>query len=86
MSHGMPWPEMIIALAGVVTLFGWPIIWIVAYYLYEGWKSWNETALKRDMVARGYTAQEIVQVVGAKKGSQYANTTDTPPAKPVYGM
>jgi hypothetical protein len=79
----MHFPEMIIALAGIVCFFGWPIIWIVAHHCHMFWKTWQETSLKRAMVERGYTAQEIVQVVGAKKGSKFENTTDVPPAKPV---
>ena len=79
----MHFPEVVVALAGSFFLFGWPMIWIVAHYCHQSFKTSQETALKRDMVARGYTAQEIVQVVGAKKGSQFANTTDVPPAKPV---
>ena len=79
----MSFGEVLIALAGTVCLFGWPIIWITCYYTHQAWKTWHELSLKRAMVARGYTAQEIVQVVGAKTGSQFANTTDVPPAKPV---
>jgi hypothetical protein len=80
---GMGFGETIVMLAGATFLFGWPVIWIVSYYCFQSWKAWQELSLKREMVARGYTAQEIVQVVGAKKGSQFANTTDVPPAKPV---
>jgi hypothetical protein len=79
----MGFGEALVALAGTVFLFGWPVIWIIAYYSFQSWKAWHEMSLKREMVARGYSAQEIVQVVGAKKGSQFANTTDVPPAKPV---
>lgn len=79
----MEFGESLVMLAAVVCFFGWPVIWIVAYYGHQAWKTWQEMSLKREMVARGYTAQEIVQVVGAKKGSQFANTTDVPPAKPV---
>jgi hypothetical protein len=76
-------PEVVIALAGTFFIFGWPMIWIAAHYCHQSIKTWQETSLKREMVARGYSAQEIVQVVAAKKGSQFANTTDVPPAKPI---
>jgi hypothetical protein len=79
----MHFGEVLIALAGVVCFFGWPLVWIGCYYAHQSWKTWQEIKLKREMVARGYTAQEIVQVVAAKMGSPFANTTDVPPAKPV---
>jgi hypothetical protein len=59
------------------------VVGIVAFFAYQAMKAWHETNLKREMVARGYTAQEIVQVVAAKNGSQPENTTDVPPAKPI---
>ena len=75
--------EVLTQMSGIFFVFGWPIVWIVAYYTYHSIKAWHETRLKREMVARGYTAQEIVQVVAAKKGSLPENTTDVPPAKPI---
>jgi hypothetical protein len=75
--------EAIVGSFGVICLFGWPIIWVCAHYAYQGYKSWQESSLKRAMVERGYTAQEIVQVVAAKRGSLPKVTTDVPPAKPV---
>jgi hypothetical protein len=81
--HGIGPGEVIIALAGTFFLFGWPMVWIVVYYACQAVRAWQETKLKREMVARGYTAQEIVQVVAAKKGSRPENTTDVPPAKPI---
>jgi len=81
--YGMSFGEVLVTLASNVFLFGWPMIWIVAYYSYQSVRAWQETSLKREMVARGYTAQEIVQVVAAKKGSRPENTTDVPPAKPI---
>ena len=81
--HDMSFGDTITDLAGSFFLFGWPMIWIVAYFTHQTIKSWHETNLKREMVARGYTAQEIVQVVAAKKGSRPENTTDVPPAKPI---
>jgi hypothetical protein len=75
--------ETLIAALSLLLMFGWPMVWIVAHYAYEGWKVSQEIVLKREMAARGYTAQEIVQVVAARKGSQPKPTTDVPPAKPV---
>lgn len=73
-----------IGLVAVVMLFGIPIVGVVSHYGYEAFKAWLDIALKRDMVARGYTAQEIVEVLAAQRGSGSAATLpDVPPAKPV---
>jgi hypothetical protein len=55
-----------------------------------GWFSYREkclnAALKRDMIARGYTAKEILAVIGAeadKKVPADHELPDVPPAKPV---
>ena len=57
----------------------------------SSWFSYREkclnAALKRDMIARGYTANEILAVIGAEAGKK-ANENqdelpDVPPAKPV---
>jgi hypothetical protein len=86
-SGAMREEEMVVAIVAIVTTIGLPFLglmfWLVLHYSASAWKSFNENRLKREMVARGYTAQEIVQVVGAKKGSKFTNTTDVPPAKPV---
>ena len=47
-------------------------------------KSWIDSALKRDMVARGYTAQEILAVVGSdRRCRSWPQWSDAPPAKPI---
>jgi hypothetical protein len=77
----------LIGLVAVACTFGLPflglVLWMALHYGCAAWKAWQEICLKREMVARGYTAQEIVQVVGAKKGAKFTSTTDVPPAKPV---
>jgi hypothetical protein len=71
--------------AGVVSILGVfaiPIVAIICYYCHETIKAWNETALKRDMVARGYSASEIVDVVsGVHSGTSPLG--QVPPAKPI---
>jgi len=47
-------------------LFGIPLVAVVGHYSYLAWKAWLELNLKREMVARGYTAEEIVHVLQAK--------------------
>jgi hypothetical protein len=66
-----------------VSFFSIFMVWIVAHYTWATIKGWQDVALKRDMVARGYSAQEIVRVVSARKGSRSADTLDVPPAKPI---
>lgn len=74
----------IIGLVSVIMLFGIPIVAIVAHHMYEAWKAWLEIGLKRDMVARGYTAQEIIEVLSANKETRAKTMLpDVPPAKPV---
>jgi hypothetical protein len=38
--------------------------------IYAAWKTSSDNALKRDMVARGYTAQEIIAVVAADRSGE----------------
>jgi hypothetical protein len=54
------------------------------HYGYLAWNSWQEIALKRDMVARGYTAQEIIDVVGGEREeASKSPLPNVPPSKPV---
>lgn len=47
-------------------------------------KKWIETALKRDMVARGYTADEIIAVVqSGRAADRKVEMGSVPPAKPL---
>ena len=54
------------------------------YYAYMAWKTWQDNSLKRDMVARGYTADEIIAVIAAEHG-RVSNRPlpSVPPAKPI---
>ena len=79
--------EMVVALAGIFGVFGLPffacIIWMVLHYIHATFKTWQEMRLKRDMVARGYTVQEIVDVVSARRCKPKSGTSNVPPAKPI---
>jgi hypothetical protein len=79
--------EMVIALAGIFGVFGLPflgcVIWMVLHYIFAAFRTWQETRLKRDMIARGYTVQEIVDVVSAGRRCKHKRLSDVPPAKPV---
>ncbi|HUE71637.1 MAG TPA: hypothetical protein VMP01_12195 [Pirellulaceae bacterium] len=77
--------EAIVAISAILLIFGMPIVWLVLHYCHATAKVFFETRLKRDMVARGFSAQEIVQVVHcrpAKKGDVY-QAHGIPPAKPI---
>lgn len=81
MSQMEPW----IGLIAVIGIFAIPILAVIGHYIHATIKSWIEVGLKRDMVARGYTAQEIVAVVSARRGcmSKRQALPDVPPAKPI---
>ena len=75
-----------VGFAAVVMVFSIPIVGIIGHYSFLAWKQWQATALIRDMIARGYTAQEIIQmfqVLGHRPPRDLKTTTDVPPAKPV---
>jgi hypothetical protein len=74
----------IVGLIAIVGVFGVPIIAIICHYVHASLKSWQEIALKRDMVARGYTAAEIMGVIAnVDCKSSDAKLPNVPPAKPV---
>jgi hypothetical protein len=80
--------EMIVSLVAIGSVFGLPflgfVIWIIADCCLSAFRSWQEIGLKRDMVARGYTVQEIIDVVAAKRGGKgKAPASNVPPAKPI---
>jgi len=74
--------EMAVAIFGIVGFFG--LGWVVVRHAYLAFKAWFDTALKRDMVARGYSAQEIIAVVAADRRCRLKTPmADVPPAKPI---
>ena len=80
--------EMTIALVAIGATFGLPflgfVVWIVCDSCLSAFRTWQEVGLKRDMVARGYTVQEIVEVVSAKRGGKSKSPLENvPPAKPI---
>jgi len=78
--------ENIIALVAITGWFVVPMVWIVAHYAYYAWKQGQATTLVRDMIARGYTAAEIIeicQMLGHKKVPLAKSLPDVPPAKPI---
>jgi hypothetical protein len=73
--------EMIIALAGIGA--GVVVCWVLVHYACLTFNAWQNIGLKREMIARGYTVQEIVDVVAARRGSRHRKVSDVPPAKPI---
>ena len=74
--------EVLVAIVAILcaTSFGWCAV----RYCSLSCKAWFETALKRDMVARGYSTQEIIAVVKAdRKWGCRSAYSDVPPAKPI---
>jgi hypothetical protein len=74
------WISGIIAISG---LFAFLTIWVIAAYTAQVIRSWNDNRLKRDMVARGYSAKEIVAVIRCKRSKGDEDLPDVPPAKQV---
>jgi hypothetical protein len=64
MSEGQIVPIVVVSL-----IFGIPVIAVVGHYSYYAWKAWLELNLKREMVARGYTTDEILTVLRATNSS-----------------
>ena len=61
------WNESTIAVAGA---FAIPIVSIIGSYWYKLGRTRSENALKREMVARGMSADEIERVMDARKNSK----------------
>ena len=74
--------EMAVAIFGMLFLFG--VSWVFARYTHLSFKAWFDTSLKRDMVARGYSAQEIIAVIAVDRRCRVkVPLMDVPPAKPI---
>lgn len=77
--------EAIVGLVGAGGLFAFLSIWVVVAYAAHAFRAWHDAKVKRDMIARGYTAREIIAVVRCKRPSKGEEQMlpDVPPAKPV---
>ena len=77
--------ELLLAMLAMEAAFG--ISGVIAapiYYAYLTWKTSSDNALKRDMVGRGYTADEIIAVIAAEHGTiSHRPLPSVPPAKPI---
>jgi hypothetical protein len=75
--------DRIVGIIAISGLFVFPTIWVIAAYTAQVIRSWNDNRLKREMVARGYSAKEIVAVIRCKRSKRDEDLPDVPPAKPV---
>jgi hypothetical protein len=76
--------EEVIGLVAVVCLFGtWPL-WLIIDSVASNWRkariAEQEAVLKREMIERGFTADEIERVIaaGSKAGDKIAGKTPQP--------
>ena len=75
--------------AVIAILCGTGIAWAIVRHCSAAFRSWFETSLKRDMVARGFSAQEIIAVVRSERECgwlprhSWQRNLDVPPAKPI---
>jgi hypothetical protein len=69
--------------AVVAILCGTGISWAIVRHCSAAVRSWFETSLKRDMVARGFSAHEIISVVRSDRTCGWSSEpANVPPAKP----
>ena len=75
--------EILVPITAILCVFGMPLSAIILYWWYEIRKVAAESALKQAMVARGYSANEIVHVLTNGRAKLTNPAFDLPPAKPV---
>ena len=73
--------EAMVAVIGMLSLLAFSCVTIRHTHLTI--KAWFDARVKRDMVARGYTAQEIIAVMSANERCRKKLMYDVPPAKPI---
>jgi hypothetical protein len=84
--HAFDLRDILVPIVAIGGVFGIPLSAIVLYWWYEIRKVTCEAALKQAMVARGYSANEIVYVLTSGKGKLTNPAFDLPPAKPVKAI
>lgn len=62
---------LIIPIVAIVGLFATISISVVAHYVYLLQRLKADNALKQDMLLRGYSAEEIAQVISARGGARW---------------
>ena len=64
---------LVIPIVAIVGLFATISIGVVAHYFYLLNRLKAENALKQDMLLRGYSAEEIAQVISARGGATWSS-------------
>lgn len=86
-SDAMHDEEMIVAILAILLIFGMPIVWLVLHYCYATAKVFFESRLKREMVLRGFSPEQIAQVIHCRPGKRAKadpyQANGIPPAKPI---
>ena len=70
---------LIIPIVAIVGLFATISIGVVAHYIYLLNRLKTENALKQDMLLRGYSAEQIAQVISASGGVQWSSCGERRP-------
>jgi hypothetical protein len=64
--------DTLIAIVAISCVFGAPMLWLIVDSLASNWRKAHiaeqNALLKREMIERGFSAEEIVQVVGSGPG------------------
>ena len=84
--HALDIRDVLIPALAIALFYAMPISAIVFYWAYHFRKIAHEAALKQAMVARGYSANEIVHVLTSGTGKLVSPAFDLPPAKPVKAI
>ena len=78
--------EQVVGLVAVACLFGGPVVYFVVNSIATNWRkarvAEQNAVLKRDMIEKGFTADEIVRVIAAGTGDGRKMADKSPePAK-----
>jgi hypothetical protein len=67
---------LIIPIVAIVALFATISIGVVAHYVYLLERLKAENAIKQDMLLRGYSAEEIAQVISTQGGVRWGSCSE----------
>ena len=81
--HAFDSRDVLIPVFAIACLYAVPLSAIAFYWCYHIRKIAHEAANKQAMVARGYSANEIVHVLTSGSGKSTNPDFNNPPAKPV---
>jgi hypothetical protein len=77
--------DAFVATVGII--FAASVAWVMCICLYATLKAFFESRLKRDLVSRGFSAEEIAQIITCKTPKRFGKSPyeahGIPPAKPI---